>query len=1052
MCLSTFRSRCSLTAIVISSLSALSFSNAAFAQAPEDETVAVQSDVANAADDQSTGDAIVVTGSRIPRVGFDTLEPATTISSQLVESRGQTNIVDTLTATPSFGLGQTPQGQQGSFNAGQSFADRFGLGSARTLTLFNGRRVVSTNAPSVSGTRVGTPAPPGLQVDLNIIPTLLVERVENLSIGGAPAYGSDAISGVVNVILKSKYSGLTVSALSGITEQGDNFRLNVAGLAGTDFAEGRGNVMFAASYDRSEGVLGSARKRIRQAYDFDDNPSVGSVISNTPGGRTTANDGRINSSIPFNSGNADGVPASVLIRNFRAEGLTTGGVILPVGQFIRADGTAAGFGVNGTTRLQFDPSGNLIPYNPAIPFSGFFGSGGDGFNLSETTQILSDVKRISLNLNASFELTPNIEVFAESMYFNGKGRELVDQPTYATPLVGSRTNPQGPLLVSVSDPRLTDQARTLLTSLGVSTFNVSKAYLGFIDGRSMSSNDVYRAVGGIRGKFGSFGREFTYEVSANYGRTEGNYLRNQIIQQNFVNALNVRRDASGAIVCDANPAFNVASGTLAPVLDAACVPLNPFGTDGVSKAAANYVTARTLSRSLLEQTVFSANISTGSLIDLWSGPVGFSIGAETRREHGRFTPDPLELAGRTQNPAIAAADGSFRTKEVFGELEIPLISEDNNIPLVHALSVEGRARYVDNSINGGFTTYTLGGRYQPVRDITFRGNFTRALRAPAIVELFTPNAVGVSSFPDPCDSANVASGPNPSIRARNCAAFYSEYGLNPANFVSQAKSVGQATLDGGNINLQNETSNAYTFGFVLRPSFMPRMTMAVDWNRIKIKGPIAQLTTADIASGCYDNPDFDLNNPDAGNQFCSLFSRDATGQLVNDRSNPGIRRTFVNGGSIDFRGLTANVNYAGLPLDGVGLADTTLSLDGSFFYLDRLCRSINAVTTTCAQGTITNPRYSGQLSATLAKGPFSLFTEVNYQSGGKYDLTFTNETQDILKVDSLITVNAAIGYGINDDWSMRFTVTNLFDTPPPFPLTTGDLLGRRFVVRVTKTF
>lgn len=1040
------RSYTSLIAIL-----AGAFTLPAYAQSEGATAPGTRSQPGEAVDEAQGGGEIVVTGSRIPRAGFDTLEPATTIGSAQIDSRGQTNVVETLTQTPSFGLGQTPQGQQGSFNAGQSFADRFGLGSARTLTLINGRRVVSTNAPSVSGTRVGSPAPPGLQVDLNIIPTLLVERIENLSIGGAPAYGSDAIAGVVNVILKNKYEGISLSALSGITERGDNFRYNLGGLVGLNFADDRGNIMFAATYDASNGVLGNKRERIRGAYDFDDNPAAGSLVANTPGGRTPGNDGRINGNVPFNTGGADGIPALVLIRDFRAQGLTVGGVALPAGEYIGADGLIAGFGPAGTTRLQFDPNGNLVPYTTGVPFSGYFTSGGDGFNLGDTTQLVSDVKRLTLNFNASFEVTPNVELFVESLYFRGKARELVDQPTYHSPLVGGPTNPQGPLLVSADDPRLTPQASALLASLGVSTFNVSRAYMGLVDGRSRSDNQVYRAVTGLRGDFDALGTNFHYEVSANYGRTEGNYYRTQIIQQNFVNALNVR-SVGGQLVCDPNPAFNVAPGTIAPIADAACVPFDPFGEGRASQASIDYITAPTRSRSTLEQTIFSANISTAELFSTWAGPVGFSIGAETRKEEGRFNPDPLELTGRTQNPAVPAADGSFRTKEVFGELEVPLISEDNGIPLVHELAAEGRIRYVDNSINGGFTTYTVGGRYRPIRDITLRGNFTRSLRAPAIVELFTPNAVGVGSFPDPCDSALVTAGANPAIRARNCAAFYSAYGINGATFVSQAKSVGQATLDGGNLNLRNEVADSYTFGAVLRPSFAPRLTVAVDWNRIKIKGPIAQLSNADIASGCYDNPSFDLGNPDRGNAFCELFTRDATGQLVNDRSNPGIRRTFVNGGFIDFQGLTATASYAGIPLDGLGIGGGSLTLDGSFYYLDKLCRSINAVTLDCAQGEIGNPRYSGQVNATLSKGATSLFVGVNYQSGVRYDLNYTRETQDVLKVGSLTTVDAALAYALPDDWSIRLSVTNLFDTPPPFPLTTGNLLGRRYALRFTKNF
>ena len=141
-------------------------------QAPADAEVAN----AETASDQQL---IVVTGSRIPRAGFDTLEPATVVSSEYLETRGLTNVADALNEIPGFGVGVTPEGGQSGFGVGQNFVNRFGLGTARTLTLVNGRRFVSSNAPTIFG-----PAAPGLQVDLNVIPTELIERVENLAIGG----------------------------------------------------------------------------------------------------------------------------------------------------------------------------------------------------------------------------------------------------------------------------------------------------------------------------------------------------------------------------------------------------------------------------------------------------------------------------------------------------------------------------------------------------------------------------------------------------------------------------------------------------------------------------------------------------------------------------------------------------------------------------------------------------------------------------------------------------------------------------------------------------
>ncbi|MBW8810555.1 MAG: TonB-dependent receptor plug domain-containing protein, partial [Lysobacter sp.] len=152
-------------------------------------------------------DRMVVTGSRIRRAGFDTLEPATVVTKQYISDRGLTNVADALNEIPGFGAGITPEGNQSGFGTGVNFVNRFGLGSNRTLVLVNGRRYVSSSPTTLFG-----PAAPGVQVDLNAIPTAMVERIENVAIGGAPTYGSDAIAGVVNVILRKNYEGVEFGA------------------------------------------------------------------------------------------------------------------------------------------------------------------------------------------------------------------------------------------------------------------------------------------------------------------------------------------------------------------------------------------------------------------------------------------------------------------------------------------------------------------------------------------------------------------------------------------------------------------------------------------------------------------------------------------------------------------------------------------------------------------------------------------------------------------------------------------------------------------------
>ena len=992
------------------------------------------------ADEEQAGEDIVVTGSRIRRAGFDTLEPAVVVSNEYLETRGLTNVADALNEIPGFGVGVTPEGGQSSFGVGQNFVNRFGLGSARTLTLVNGRRFVSTNAPTIFGN------PPGLQVDLNIIPSRLVDRIETIAIGGAPTYGSDAIAGTVNVILKQDFDGIDLSALAGITERGDNPRYNLSAIVGKNFAGGRGNITVAASYDRADGVLALERDIFQQGIGTGTNPTAGTPSALIPG-RTPGNDGRVNPNVPFNTGISDGIANLVYIRNTRIFSLTAGGLLYPIllpGQANNlADGTPRGFGANARTRLQFDGNGNLVPFDPGLPFGAQNASGGDGFDLASTSQLTSQLERYTANILGKFEITPNITVFGEGTYYRADGTELIDQSIYNATLFGGTSST---LTFAANDPRLTQQARDTLAGLGVTQFRLSRASRDLVENNAAARTEVYRGVIGLRGDFELAGRNLFWEATANYGRTEGQFFSDVLNQQNFVNAINN---------CNPTPAFNSAPGGIAPIADAACVPLDIFGENRATSAARSYVTDRTTARTALEQQVYNVNLS-GDLFSLWSGDIGFAVGFEHRYEFGSFSPDAFQRAGLGRSVPIGANEGSFSTNEVFGELLIPLVSPENDVPLIYNLQLEGKVRYVDNTVNGGFTAYTAGGRYSPIRDIQFRGNYTRSLRAPSITELFTPQSPSFNFFPDPCDAALIGGGTNPTVRARNCAAFFDDYGIT-GPFNSNARVASIPSLSGGDVNLDNEEGRAYTFGVVIQPSFIPRLRLAVDWNRIRITGNIASLLPANIAEGCYDNPDFDASNPDAGNAFCTLFTRvrsadpATNGQLVNDAGNPGLRTVFVNGAFIEMKGLTAELAY------NFELGTTRIDVGSTLFYLNTLRSSNNGVTVTDFEGSLTDPEFSGQFNLGLTTGDVGLDLQANYRDSAVFARSDTVESRDILSVSDYWTFNGSLNFQIEEDSIFRLTISNMFDRDAPFPVTTNgagiyDFLGRRFTASISKRF
>jgi len=447
---------------------------------------------------------------------------------------------------------------------------------------------------------------------------------------------------------------------------------------------------------------------------------------------------------------------------------------------------------------------------------------------------------------------------------------------------------------------------------------------------------------------------------------------------------------------------------------------------------------------------------------LWSGDVGFNIGYERRIERGSFNPDTFQRQGLGRAVPIGGNAGKFSTNEFNAEVLVPLVSPENNIPLISSLVAEGKARYVKNTVNGGFWAYTYGGRYAPFRGVEFRGNYTRSLRAPSLVELFTPVSPAFNTFPDPCDSTQIASGTNPTVRAKNCAAFFASYGLNGATFASAARLATVPVVSGGNTALKNEEGRSFTFGVVLRPSFVPRFRVAVDWNRIRIAGNIASLTPANIAEGCYDNPNFDAADPDNGNAFCSLIRRDRStdparnGQLSNTATRPALVSTFVNGAFIAFSGLTAEAEY-NFPLTSLGLPDGRIDLSGNLFYLDTLRQSNNAVTITDSQRALANPEFSGQFNVGFTNKSFGLDFQANYQSPQQLSRTNTVESFDVLGTRDYWVFNATATVKVMKSSILRLTVSNLFDRLQPYPLVANglgiyDYLGRRFAVSFRHKF
>lgn len=364
-------------------------------------------------------DRITVTGSRIYRAGFDTLEPAAVVSRESIENYGDTNLIDAVTRIPGVSAGVSSRGDQAGFGAGVNFASKFGLGSNRLLTLVNGRRFVTSTPPTIFGAGGGS----GIQVDMNAIPSVMVQRIESLSVGGVPTYGSDAISGVNNIILRDKFDGAEVELGYGRTSKNDNERYSWSAIFGTDFADGRGHIVVAAELDNADGVNALQRDFYRQGYSLQANPTVANATSQPL--RRPTNDGRIDGSIPFNTGPRDGIPDQVWIRNRRIASMTFGGLVMPAtGSYTRNGlGDILGFGPNKDKLWQFNNEGKLVEFNPGTSYAGGNASGGDGLNLFETVPLIADLERRSVFSTGSFDFTDNVRGFFELSRYEATARE-----------------------------------------------------------------------------------------------------------------------------------------------------------------------------------------------------------------------------------------------------------------------------------------------------------------------------------------------------------------------------------------------------------------------------------------------------------------------------------------------------------------------------------------------------------------------------------------------------------------------------------------------------
>lgn len=830
---------------------------------------------------EGTGQNVEVTGSRIRRPNLESTVPITSLTGDQVFQTGDTNVGETLNELPQLRSTFAQQNPGlGIGIAGLNLLDLRGLGTQRTLVLVNGRRHVPADILNNA-----------VSPDIGSIPNDLIERVDIVTGGNSAIYGSDAIAGVVNFVLRRDFSGLQIRAQAATTEAGFGSNQYVSAMYGMNFNDGAGNITLHGEYSRQDRIFASDIPWFRTQ---DGLFGVDTDSAGLPNG-------------------SDGFPDAIFLHDVRSVTINPNGLV-PIAQR-NSPGAACGNGTlanngaansNGTAyncTYIFTADGRLVQQTGARfgsgPIGGIIGGNGQTGREGQTVSILPFLERYNANLLAHYTFSPAFEFFFEGKFARVNALGNNAGPSF---IQGQNTQFDFRELPRLDNPFLNPSDRTTLTNLILASgcrstlattcpaagnlsptdlANIAAGSYRFTLARNLLDvglrdehfqRDTWRVVGGFRGTFND---DWTYEVSANYGHFDEAVTTDGFIdRQRFALAMDAGRnpitgqiqcrsqfDPASAIVLQRGvSAAQVAGNAASLAADiAACVPYNPFGSPD-NRASVAYFAREFTANSSLSQLVFNGFVSgdTSGFFNLPGGPVRFAIGAEYRRESASYVQDQYVTDGFTNGVSIPSfTPPDFTVKELFGEIQLPLLREQ---PFAYELTLSGAARVAKyQGAVGTVWSYNAGIDWAPIRDIRFRGNYSRAVRAPNVSETGFPLVPNFSpGFTDPCNTTRINQGG--AIRTANCTAAV---GGNLGNLNSVAFSL--PIVSGSNPNLQEETSDSWTFGAVIQPRWLPGLSISVDYYDITVNNIIASLGAQAIVDSCYDTPQ--------PNVFCSAFTR-----------------------------------------------------------------------------------------------------------------------------------------------------------------------------------
>lgn len=668
---------------------------------------------------------VTATGTRIS--GFDAPTPLTEVSREELQAKAVQRVSDLIVDVPAFAANQNFG--RTSVSIGASNFDLRGLGTARTLLLLDGRRVAPTD--------------PAGTIDTNIIPASLIKSVQIVTGGASAAYGSDAVSGVVNVFLDDEFEGLKGDFQYGMSSYEDVESPAASITGGHAFADGRLHVVGAVDYYDNKGQLRQAERPWgRDDYALITNP-------NGPPNRTRS-------------------------ANTRFTQFTNGGV----GTDCRPG--IASCNSNAALRgIQFGPGGTVLPFNYGTSVGTTFMIGGDGGTMADDANILPEIGRKSAFTRATFDISDSLSIYADALYADV---DAFSDSAYAVN--------RAPIGIRVDNAFLPQQVRSIMQANGVNTFFMGRTVLEAGKTNTSIENTIQRYGFGVEGEFGEGWRWNTsVQLSRNdYLREDGN---NQHLRRYGLGVDSVINPANGQPIC--RSLLNAPNSTDPDIAN--CVPINIFGEGSISQQALDYFRGVSVIDSQQEQQLFGANLQ-GSLFETWAGEVSMAIGGEYREDKIEAFSDAVSQASGWFAVNSKPLSGKVNVKEAYTEVVVPLLSGG---PLGHAMDVNGAVRVTDYSTSGRVNTWKAGINYSPIEDLRVRATYSRDIRAPSINELYSGQSQFVTNIIDPRDNSNptvpLLTGGNLNLTPETSKAFTAGLVYQPSWTNSLRMSIDYYTFD-----------------------------------------------------------------------------------------------------------------------------------------------------------------------------------------------------------------------------------------------------------------